>query len=165
MSDVSVEGSAARAADRGRDQLGLGAIGSKPLLGNSSVILGLVREFSASVFDVRKKYHSDALSAEECIKQVKALSVEYGDIIMGSDDRYQTTDFYSIKVLGSIITKRVPADDSVDDPGELFFTVLAGALLTTAVSLENNTQSESSAKKTIDTLIQESTNFILWGHG
>lgn len=164
IEDVSVEGSAARAADRGADQFGDDILGGvTPLLSNAAVMLGLVREFASSVIDVRKKYHTDELTAADSFKQVHQLAVEYSDIIMGRDKRYQSSDFYSIEQLGDLINKRVPADESVSDPGELFFLAVASALLMCAIDLEQGLRPDNEVADTIATIISECTEFLLWG--
>lgn len=164
IEDVSVEGSAARAADRGADQFGDAILGGvTPLLSNPAVMLGLVREFANSILDVRKKYHADKMTPDDSLQQVHHLAVEYGDIIMGRDKRYQSSDFYSVEKLGNLINKRVPADESVSDPGELFFLAVAGALLMCAVDLEKSLRPEQDIKNSIAAIISECTEFLLWG--
>lgn len=162
--DVSVEGSAARAADRGGDQLGFPADIKKPLLGSVAVMKGIIAEFGAALIDIRKKYNMDKLNANESIAAAAALSKEYGGIIMGRDDRYTPSDFYSPENLGRIITKRIAAIEGVDDAGELMFLTFATSLMVIATKHESESITDDQAELLVKSVSQEMFELILWGH-
>lgn len=162
--DVSVEGSAARAADRGGDQLGFPADIKKPLLGSVAVMKGIIAEFGAALIDVRKKYNMDKLNANESLAAVAVLSKEYGDIIMGRDDRYIGNSFYSPENLGEQIKKVFPAVSGVDDAGELLFLTLATSLMVIAVGHEKEELNDDQAERLTKAVAQETFELLLWGH-
>lgn len=161
--DVSVEGSAARAADRGGDQLGF-PDEKKPLLGSVPVIKNLVKEFGAGIVDIRKNYNLDKLTSAESTDAITALSKEYGNIIMGRDDRYFGSSFYDPGWLGKIITKRIPVVDGVTDAGELLFLTFATSLMVTASKLESESITDNEAEALVKHLSQEMFELLLWGH-
>lgn len=162
--DVSVEGSAARAADRGGDQLGFPADVRKPLLGVPAVMKGIISEFAAELIDIRKKYNLDKLSPDASTAAIGVLSKEYGDIIMGRDDRYIGNSFYSPENLGEQIKKVFPAVSGVDDAGELLFLTLATSLMVIAVGHEKEELNDDQAERLTKAVAQETFELLLWGH-
>lgn len=156
-----IEGSAARAADRGREaDLGF-AVSDRPSLGSPDVVRGLVSEFAASVVGVRRRYNEDKLSGEQAQEAVAELAAEYGRIVMGYDNRYQPLPWNDPARLGRRIRLVVPAIDGVEDPGELLFFTIGTSLVEIAKAHEEGRMSDDDAKGKAQEMLEDAANLIL----
>lgn len=157
----SIEGSAERAADRGRaDDLGF-SMGSKPNLGNAAVVQSLVSEFGTAVVNIRKKYNKDELSGDQAKAAVVDVAEEYGNIIMGRDTRYEALPWNSPARLGRRISLVVPALDGIADEGKLLFVTIGTSLMSIAAAHENGRLSDATAEKAVKDMLDDTISLIL----
>ena len=159
--DVSVEGSAARAADRGRDQLGFGeGNDSRPSLGDPSVVADLVADFCLEVIEARTKYLHDEVTADDAKDQIRLLARLYGNIIMGDDPNYATNAWHSPERLGQRILKMIAPVKGISDPGEQLFVTLGASVTSISVALANGRLSDAEAKSHLDALQDQIADLI-----
>ncbi|ENQ1546091.1 hypothetical protein ACEOHC_003903 [Salmonella enterica] len=158
--DVSVEGSAARIADRGRDQLGFSE-SSRPSLGDANVVADLVADFCAEVIEVRAKYLRDELEPDQAKLQIRRAAQEYGRIIMGENPHYEAQEWHSPRRLGVRIQKVVPPVKGIEHPGTQLFLTLAGSLSSLSVVLTEGRMSDADAKAHLVSLQKQANELIL----
>ncbi|ECN9265183.1 hypothetical protein ZL58_14200 [Salmonella enterica subsp. enterica serovar Typhimurium] len=159
--DVSVEGSAARAADRGRDQLGFGESDGKPSLGDPSVVAELVADFCEAVIGVRTRYLNDEFDGAKAKFYIRQIAFEYGRIVMGQDERFQPLAWHSPKNLGARIKKVIQPVPGIDDPGNALFFTLASSLSSLSVALGEGRMSDADAKQHLIDLQKQANDLIL----
>lgn len=162
MSDPrEIEGTPERAADRGRaDDLGF-SMGSKPNLGNADVIAGLLSEFGTAAVDIRKRYNEDKIDSEQAKKGIRDLAVEYGNIIMGRDGRYESMEWNSPDRLGRRIKLVVPAIEGVEDAGELLFLTIGTSLMSIASAHEEGRLTDDAGEKHTKDMLEDTAALIL----
>ena len=158
--DVSVEGSAARIADRGRDQLGF-ETDSRPSLGAADVVADLVADFCAEIIGIRAKYLRDELASEIAKLQIRRTATEYGRIILGENPHYQAQPWHSERRLGERIKKVIPPVKGVEHPGTQLFLTLAGSLSSISVALTEGRMSDADAKGHLISLQKQANELIL----
>lgn len=159
--DVSVEGSAARIADRGRDQLGFGEGSTLPSLGSPDVVSELVGDFCQTVLDIRGQYSRDEIRPDQAKAEIRYLARQYGRIIMGKDRRFDALGWHSPERLGVKIKKVVPVVPGVTDPGEALFVTLAGSLVSLNVAVEGERITDENAKRELLSLMEQANDLIL----
>lgn len=159
--DVSVEGSAARIADRGRDQLGFETSSSRPSLGAAEVVADMVADFCAEVIEIRAKYLRDELEPEQAKLQVRRAALEYGRIIMGENPHYEAQAWHSPRMLGKRIQKVIPPVKGIDHPGTQLFLTLAGSLSSISVALTEGRMTDADAKAHLVSLQKQANELIL----
>lgn len=158
-----IEGSPERAADRGRaEDLGF-SMDPRPSLGNVDVVRGLVSEFAAQVVDVRKQYNLDKLTGEQAQHRIQDLAREYGNIVMGRDDRYFALPWNDPSRLGRRIKLVVPAIDGVAEPGELLFLTVGSSLAALAAAHEAGRVTDADGEQHAKEMLEDTANLIL-GH-
>lgn len=156
-----IEGSAERAADRGRaEDLGI-SMDSRPSLGNAAVVRGLVSEFGAAVVDVRKQYNQDKLTGDQAQARVRDIAREYGHVIMGRDDRYAAMPWNDPGRLGVRIRKVVSEIDGIMDPGELLFTTIGTSLMAIAAAHEAGRLTDAAGELHTQEMLEDAANLIL----
>lgn len=156
-----IEGSAERAADRGREEdLGF-TVSGRPSLGNPDVVRGLVSEFAASVVGARRGYNEDRLSGEQAQAALRDLAVEFGRIIMGFDGRYQALPWHDPLRLGRRISLVVPAIEGIADPGVLLFVTVGTSLVEIAAAHEDGRITDEDAKAKAQEMLEDTINLIL----
>lgn len=156
-----IEGSAERAADRGREEdLGF-TVTARPSLGDPDVVRWLAAEFAASVVGVRRRYNEDRLSGEQAQAELRDLAAEYGRVIMGFDSRYQALPWHDPRRLGRRIGLVVPAIDGVSDPGLLLFLTVGASLIEIAVAHEDGRITDDDAKAQAETMLSDTVDLIL----
>lgn len=156
-----IEGSAERAADRGRaEDLGV-SMDPRPSLGNAAVVRGLVSEFGVAVVDMRKQYNHGKLTGDQAQARVRDLAREYGHVIMGRDDRYDPLPWNDPGRLGVRIRKVVPAIDGILDPGELLFTTVGTSLMTIAAAHEAGRLTDAAGEMHTTEMLEDAANLIL----
>ncbi len=161
MDKREIEGSPERAADRGRaEDLGWPA-GDRPSLGDPDVVLQVVREFSAAVVDVRRRYNLDELTNDDALADVDRLAGQYGDVIMGRDSAYTALPWNSPDQLGAHIDKRLPEAGEDPDPGKALFLALARSLLDVVVAHEDGNLKDGEAKSHVEAGISAVADLIL----
>ncbi|EAB4417319.1 hypothetical protein D7B12_17975 [Salmonella enterica] len=158
--DVSVEGSAARIADRGRDQLGFNP-GNRPSLGDANVVADLVADFCAEVIETRAQYLRDEISPDEAKMKIRKTAFTYGQIIMGENDHYEAQNWHSPLRLGKRIQKVIPPVKGIDHPGYQLFLTLAGSLSSLSVVLTEGRMSDAEAKAHLMSLQKQANELIL----
>lgn len=162
MKPTEQEGTPERAAERGREEdLGFAPRGSRPSLGDPSVVVGLVAEFAQQVVGVRRDYNADKLSDEQALSQIHDLAVEYGRVVMGFDNRYQPLPWHDPARLGRRIRLVVPGVEGVEDPGELLFTTIAASLVDLAVAHENGDMGDEDVQAKLAEMQQDAADLIL----
>jgi len=162
MDPKEIEGSPERAADRGREEdLGFQAPTAQPSLGDPDVVRGLVTEFASQVVAARRAYNEDKLDGEAAIERVRELAREYGNVIMGRDRRYQPLPWNDPARLGRRIRLVVPAQDGVEDPGELLFTVVGSSLVSLAAAHEDDRMSDDDVKSKVDVMLADTCDLLL----
>jgi hypothetical protein len=155
-----VEGTPERAADRGREQdLGI-VVTDKPSLGSAPVVQGLVSEFAGAVVNVRKRYNQDKLSGEQAQAEVRALAKEYGDIVMGRDQRYQALPWNDPARLGRRIKLVTAPIDGVTDPGEQLFLTVGLSIIELATAHEDERISDESTQAQMQEMLQDTANLV-----
>lgn len=155
-----VEGSPERAADRGREEdLGI-VVTDKPSLGSASVVQGLVSEFAGAVVVVRKRYNQDKLTGEQAQADLRALAKEYGDIVMGRDDRFQALPWNDPSRLGRRIKLVTAPIDGVTDPGEQLFLTIGTSITELAVSHEEGRTSDEAAKAAMQAMLEDTAKLV-----
>ncbi|EAO0118508.1 hypothetical protein EU642_21900 [Salmonella enterica] len=160
--DVSVEGSAARIADRGRDQLGFDEGGDdRPNLGNPSDVADLVADFCLEVIQTRNQYLNDELGAEDAKDAIRVASRIYGRIIMGQDKHYRHNVWHSPDRLGARIPKVVQPIEGVTHAGELLFVTLAASLSSLSVAVEAGRITDAAARQHIIDLQRQAGDLIV----
>lgn len=154
----SIEGSAARAADRGREEdLGL-VISDTPSLGNPVVVRAMLGEFGVDLMEIRKRWATgDSTNPQE---EVRDLCRSFSLIVMGHDPRYAALPWHSVGRLGRQINKVVRAEEGVTDPGELLFLSLSGSLLAIAGEVEKENMSDADAQKHTQEILDDATLLI-----
>lgn len=159
MKDVEIEGSAARAADRGRDMFDPIAT-DKPYLGSPEVIDSLVRSFLGRVIDVRKQYLQDEITPKEAEEKVLYLAGQYAAIVMGKNDEYGASAWNSPEQLGDFLAMMldgVPPEESA----EAFFVRMAADLLNhVLIPAENEQIDDEAGQFRVDVIIEESVNAL-----
>ncbi|EDY2030007.1 hypothetical protein GTB64_004449 [Salmonella enterica] len=159
--DVSVEGSAARAADRGRDQLGISDERSIGALDTPEAVNALVSDFLDAVLAVRKSYLTDELKGDQAKAEIRYIARKYGLVIMGKDKTFKTSPWQSPERLGKRIPKVIPPVPGVSDPGEALFVTLAGSFSALNVAVENGRISDANAKRELLELMDQVSTLIL----
>jgi len=156
-----IEGSPERAADKGRQEdLGL-EFGSKPSLGDPSVVGSMVSLFAHEVVETRKDYNLDKLSSEQAQERVRELAREYGRIVMGRDSRYAALPWNDPARLGRRIKLVVPAESGIDDPGELLFLNVGASIMSIAAAHEREELSDAEAKSKAQEILEDVVSLIL----
>lgn len=156
-----IAGSKERAADRGRaEDLGF-SVSSKPSLGNVDVVRGLMSEFGSACVEVRKSYNEQDITGEQAKGRIRELSVEYGNIVMGRDDRYDAMPWNDPARLGRRIKLVVPEIPGVTDPGELLFLTVGTSLMTIAAAHEQERLPDDQAEKHTKDMLEDTVNLIL----
>lgn len=156
-----IEGSPERAADRGRaEDLGF-SMDPRPSLGNVDVVRGLMSEFGAAIVDVRKSYNLDKLTGEQAQQRVRELAGEYGNIIMGRDNRYFALPWNDPDRLGRRIKMVVPAVAGVADPGELLFLTIGTSLMAIAAAHEGGRLTDEDGERHTKEMLEDAANLIL----
>lgn len=156
-----IEGSPERAADRGRaEDLGF-SMDARPSLGDANVVRGLVSEFAAAIVDTRKQYNLDKLTSEQAQERVHDLAKEYGDTIMGRDQRYAALPWNDPSRLGRRIKLVVPAIEDVTDPGELLFLTVGTSLMSIAAAHEQDRLPDTDAEKHTQAMLEDTANLIV----
>lgn len=162
MDPREIEGSPERAADRGREEdLGFKPPGSRPSLGNPDVVRALVSEFAQQVVGVRRAYNEDKLSDQQSLDRIHELSVEYGRIVMGVGSGYEPLPWHDPARLGRRIRLVLPAEEGIEDPGELLFFSIASSLIDLAVLHEDGHMSDDDVKAKVDEMLSDTANLIL----
>lgn len=162
MDPKEVEGSPERAADRGREEdLGFKAPGSRPSLGDMSVVQSLVSEFAQQVVGVRRAYNEGKLTPEQSIDRIHDLAVEYGRVVMGFDSRYQPLPWHDPARLGRRIKLVLPAEPGVDDPGQLLFLSVGSSLIDLAAQHEDGRMGDDDVKAKVGEMLQDTIHLIL----
>ncbi|EEK4465166.1 hypothetical protein GNM83_20275 [Salmonella enterica] len=159
--DVSVEGSAARIADRGRDQLGFGEGDGKPSLGDPAIVADLVGEFCQAVLNVRTRYLNDEIDGVKAQFYIRQIAYDYGETIMGRDSRFQALAWHSPANLGAKIKKVIQPVKGIDDPGNALFFTLAASLSSLSVALSEGRLSDADAKQHLVDLQKQANELIL----
>lgn len=104
MAKTNVEGSKARAADRGGAAFGIDIPeGDGPLLSDPTTVEGLVRQFYSDVLDVRKAYNGGMIKGPDATAKIKAHATALAAIFMGNNPDYSFTDWNSAEQLGEFI--------------------------------------------------------------
>lgn len=156
-----IEGSPERAADRGRaDDLGF-SMSSKPNLGNADVIAGLLSEFGSAAVSIRKRYNEGKIDGDQAKSELRELAVEYGNIVMGRDDKYEALPWNSPDSLGRRIKLVVPAINGVGDPGELLFLTIGTSLMSIAAAHEENRLTDDAGEKHTQDMLQDTAALLL----
>lgn len=159
-----IEGSAERAADRGREEdLGIVLPTDRPFLGDAAVVRGLVSEFASQVVAVRKAYNADKMSGVQAQQRIRELAREYGDVVMGRDPSYTAMAWNSPDQLGRQILRVVPSIAGVTDPGELLFLTVGGSLVDLAMELEDDRMGDGDVKAKVEAMLSDAAAVIL-GH-
>lgn len=159
--EKEIEGSAARAADRGREvDLGF-SMDPRPSLGNQDVVRELMSKFGADVVDVRRDYLEDKITGPESQQRIRDLARDYGAIVMGRDDDYFSLPWNSESRLGRRIKLAVPAIEGISDPGELLFLTVGTSLASLAAAHENNRVSDAEAENHTQTMLGDAADLIL----
>lgn len=162
MDPKQIEGSAERAADRGREEdLGFTPPGPLPSLGDLGVVSGLVSEFASEVVAARRAYNEDKLTDQQALARIHDLAREYGAIVVGADDRYQSLPWNSVQRLGRRIQRVVPAIDGVTDPGELLFLTIGSSLIDLAAEHEEDRMSDEDVKAKVDEMLVDTVDLIM----
>lgn len=160
MDEKEIEGSAARAADRGKaEDLGF-QVSDKPSLGNPDVVRALVSEFAASVVAIRGEWLR-AGGGGKPSDRVRELAQEYGRAIMGHDDRYAVLPWNNPDRLGRRIRLVVPEEPGVSDPGELLFLTVGASLLEISAAHEAGRLPDADAERHTKAMLEDTANLIL----
>ena len=157
----TVEGSPERAADRGRmEDLGF-SLSEKPSLGNPDVVRGMVTEFASQIVEARKLYNQDQLTGEQTQERVRELAREYGDIVMGRDERYDPLPWHDPSRLGRRVGLVVPPIEGISDPGEVLFLTVGTSLMSIAAALEEESLEDNEAQQETTEMLEDTANLIL----
>lgn len=160
MDEKGIEGSAARAADRGKaEDLGF-VVSDKPSLGNPDVVRALVSEFAAAVVGVRGAW-ARADGGGSPVVQIRELAREYGRIIMGHDDRYASLPWNNPDRLGRRIRLVCPTEPDAADPGELLFVTVASSLMEIAAANEQGRLTDTDGEMHTKAMLEDAANLIL----
>lgn len=160
MDEKGIEGSVARAADRGRaEDLGF-VVSDKPSLGNPDVVRGLVSEFAAAVVGVRGDWLR-AGGGGSPVERIRELAREYGRTIMGHDDRYAALPWNNPDRLGRRIRLVCPDEPGATDPGELLFLTVASSLMEIAAANEQGRLPDADGEKHTKVMLEDTANLIL----
>lgn len=158
MDKKEIEGTTERAADRGRaEDLGF-VVTDKPSLGNPEVALALVSEFAAQVVAVRGQYLTG--KSKDPKAEITELAAEYGDIIMGRDERYHALPWHNPSRLGRRIGLVIPLEDGAGDPGVQLFTKVAASLMELAVAHEGGRVSDADGEAATTAMLQDVAGLI-----
>jgi hypothetical protein len=157
--DVSVEGSAARARDRGNgEDMGF-PTSEKPSLGDPRAVQALVQDFLTEVLDIRASHFSGKLKDGDASDRVLALCIRYGDIIMGAPSKYVVMPWNSKEFLGEKIVEQLPEAEKA--PGAGLFMALAGSILEAKGQHELGDIDDATAEKAVTDAIESVTALIL----
>lgn len=156
-----IEGSAERAADRGREEdLGF-SMDPRPSLGDAGVVRALVSEFGSLIVATRKAYNLDQLTAEQAQERVHDIASEYGDVVMGRDPKYFAMPWNDPTRLGRRIRLVIPPIVGIDDPGLLLFMTVGTSLMAIAAAHEAGRLEDSAAEAHIQSMLEDTANLIL----
>lgn len=156
-----IEGTPERAADRGSaEDLGF-SMSNKPNLGNADVVTGILSEFGTAAVNIRKRYNQDKIDNSQAKHELRDLAVEYGNIIMGRDERYEAMPWNSPERLGRRIKLVVPAVEGVDEPGELLFLTIGTSLMSIANAHELGKLTDEAGEKHTQEMLEDTAALIL----
>lgn len=159
MDPKEIEGTPERAADRGREvELGY-VVTDKPSLGNPDVVRGLVSEFASGVVGIRRAWieGKDTDPAGSILK----LATEYGDIIMGRDERYASLPWNNPARLGRRIGLVTPPIEGVEDPGAVLFVTIGTSLSEIAAAHEQGRLPDSDAERHTKVMLEDAAALIV----
>lgn len=160
MTKESIEGSAARAADRGRDQL-FGDSLPDNALNSITTVEPVVRSFAAKVTDVRVRYNTDKITDAQAREEVDALAQQYADMFMGKTRDYAALPWNTTEQLGAFLANVIEGDASPMTAARDFFLYIAAQLLQIMVEHEGENIDDEVAQFRLDTLIEDAVYALL----
>lgn len=160
MTKKTIEGSAARIADRGRDQLFGDALADNALNSVTSVE-AVVRSFATRVTEVRARYNADEITDVQAKAEVDALAQEYADAFMGKSKDYTPTPWNSVEQLGQYLAGVIEDGAQPETAARDFMLYIAAQLLQIMVEHEGEKIDDEVAQFRLDTLIEDSVYALL----
>lgn len=160
MTKKTIEGSAERIADRGRDQLFGSALADNALNSITSVE-AVVRSFATRVTQVRAEYNADKITDVQAKAQVDALAQEYADAFMGKSKDYTPTPWNSVEQLGQYLAGVIEGDSTAETAARDFMLYIAAQLLQVMVEHEEERIDDEVAQFRLDTLIEDAVYALL----
>ncbi len=156
-----IEGSKARAADRGKPEGMAQFLDARPALGSMEVVEGLVREYLGELTANRVRYHKDEISGEQAVSAAGALAQRYAAIFMGRDSAYFALPWNSPEQLGASLARRFAEAPQPEDAVEVFLAMAAADLMAILVEREDDAIDDDAARFRIDALIEDTAHALL----
>lgn len=156
-----IEGTAERAADRGRAE-GFEAFDSQDdNLGMPDVVDSLVRGFLALVMQQRIKAHAEELTVEALQKAIVEASKRMADTFMGYTSDYAKSAWNTPEHLGAYIAANYEGAGSPDEAAEAFFLRLAADMMLIAKEHEEERIDDEVAQFQVDALVEQACQTLL----
>jgi hypothetical protein len=155
-----IEGSAARAADRGRDQLFEGALSDKGL-NSLSAVDAVIRSFAGKVTQVRADYNADKITDAQAREEVASLAQEYADVFMGKSSDYVAQPWNTPEQLGAYLVAVMDGKAEPETAARDFLLYIAAQLLQVMVEHESGKLDDDVAQFRVDALLEDADYALL----
>jgi hypothetical protein len=160
MTKESIEGSAARAADRGRDQL-FGDALPDHALNSLTAVEAVVRSFAEKVADVRARYNADKITDAQARDEVEVLAQKYADMFMGKSSEYAALPWNTPEQLGAYLANVIEGGTAPETAARDFLLYVAAQLLQIMVEHEDAKIDDEVAQFRLGALIEDAVHAFL----
>jgi hypothetical protein len=121
-----IEGTAERAADRGRSFFDFPNLEGAPYLGDPEVVDGIVRGFVGGIVNIRAAFYQDKIAGEAAATQTFDTIKETAAIFSGQASDYQLMPSWNKpEGVGAYVLKRRGGTMPADQALEALFTIYA----------------------------------------
>lgn len=156
-----IEGSKARAADRGKPEGMDQFLDQRPALGSMEVVEDLVRQYLGELTANRVRYHKDEITPEQAVAAASDLAKKYAGIFMGRDSAYFALPWNSPEQLGADLAQRFAEPPQPDEAVEVFLTMVAADLMAILVEHEDEKIDDEAAQFRIGVLVEDAAHALL----
>ena len=154
------EGSAERAADRGKGELlGLPST-AKPNLGDPGLVESLMRSFLTRVVEIRSAYNKDEMEGPEAAQAVSDASQQYASIFMGGDAEYEGSRWNGPDALGAYLVLLGYDPDPQRSCFALFVTT-ANEVIEAMSMHEDDMIDDDTAQLVVDAAVEDGVQALL----
>lgn len=161
MGKESIEGSDARAADRGRDFLFEDSFRFDQELSSVSSVEAVVRQFLTDIVSIRQQYNSLEKSDSEAKDAVRVVCRKYADLFMGRAEGQKASQWNSVEQLGRFLSSVMSGSNSPESAAEDFFLYLASEMLNVLVASENDQIDDDIGQFRVNALAEDAVNALL----
>lgn len=156
-----IEGSKARAADRGKPEGMDQFIDPRPALGSMEVVEELVRQYLGELISNRVRYHADQITPEQAVAAAADQAKKFAAIFMGRDAAYFALPWNSPEQLGAHLARHFAEPPQPDEAAETFLTMVAADLMAILVEHEDAKIDDEAAEFRMGALIEDAVHTLL----